>query len=78
MKWENDYIKIYFPKHKFDQIGLNKDDTRQVFSNHNDPSVCPLRALTSYLFVFPSIFGDGKNCSLEKIKRSVSILAHTE
>ena len=24
-KWEKDHLKIYFSKHKSDQIGLNKD-----------------------------------------------------
>ena len=41
MKWENDHLKIYFPKHKFDQIRLNKDEARNVYSNPNDPAVCP-------------------------------------
>ena len=52
IKWENDYCKIYFPKHKSDQIGLNQDEARHVHSNSNDLSVCLLRALVSYLLVF--------------------------
>ena len=59
MKWENNYLKIYFPKHKSDQIGLNKDEARHVYSNPNNPSVCPLRTLTFYLIAFPSVFVDG-------------------
>ena len=30
VKWENDDLKIYFPKHKSDQIGLNQDEARQM------------------------------------------------
>ena len=56
-KWSS---QIYFPKHKSDQIGLNNDEVRHVYSNPTDPSIYPLRALASYLFVLPSIFGDGK------------------
>ena len=63
VKWENDHLKTYFPKHKSDQTGLNKDEARHIYSNPNDPSICPLRAVASYLLVFPSIFVDGKNCS---------------
>ena len=33
MSWENDHMKIFFPKHKSDQIGLNKDEPRHVYSN---------------------------------------------
>ena len=59
VKWENYHLKIYFRKKKSDQIGLNKDEARHVYSNPNDPAVCPLHALVSYLLVFPSNFGDG-------------------
>ena len=52
---ENDHLKIYFPKHKSDQIGLNKDKDRHVYSNPNDPSLSPLLALASYPLVYPSI-----------------------
>ena len=53
MKWEIDYCKIYFKKHYYDQIGLNKNEARHVYA------VCPLCALGSCLLVFPSIFVDG-------------------
>ena len=51
---------LSFPKHKSDQIVLNKDEAKYVYSNPNDSSVCPLRALASYLLIFPSILVDGK------------------
>ena len=89
MRWEIDHLKIYFPKHKSDQIGLNKDEARHVYSNLNDPSVCPLRALVSYLLVYPSIFVDDKksfhgkdrkkrfNTCLHRITKSNSHLYET-
>ena len=60
VKWKYYRLKIYFPKHISDQIGLNKDVTRYVYSNANDPSVCLLHAFASYLLIFPSIFVDGR------------------
>ena len=42
MMWENDQLKICFPKHKSDQIGLNKEETQHIYSNPNDPAVFPL------------------------------------
>ena len=59
VKWEIDHLKIYFPKYESDQIGLNKNEARSVYSNPDDPSVFPLQALASYLLVFPSILVDG-------------------
>ena len=60
-EWENDNLKIYFPNHKSDQIGLNKDE-----ANTNDASVCLLYVLPSYLFVFPSILLIETNYSRER------------
>ena len=56
LKWENDHLKVYFSKHKSDQIGLNKDETRHKSSNPKDPTVCPIQVFASYLLVFPEIF----------------------
>ena len=56
LKWENDHLKVYFPKHKSDQIGLNKEEARHIYSNPKDPTVCLLQALASYFLVFPEIF----------------------
>ena len=54
--WENDHMKVYFPKHKSDQIGLNKDEARHIYSNPLLPEVCPIRAMASYLIAFPDVF----------------------
>ena len=69
VKWENDHLKIYFLKHKSDQIGWNKDEARHIYSNPNDPSVCPLRALAFYLLVFPFIFVDGNKLFPRKYQK---------
>ena len=53
-------MKIYFPRHKSDQIGLNKEEARYIYSNPKDLAICSLRALASYLLVFPQIFIDAK------------------
>ena len=54
--WENDHMKVFFPKHKSDQIGLNKDEARHIHSNPLSPKVCPIRAMASYLIAFPDVF----------------------
>ena len=59
LKWENDHLKVYFSKHKSDQIGLNKDEARHKYSNPKDPAVYLIQALASYLLVFPEIFING-------------------
>ena len=59
MTWESDHLKIYFARHKSDQIGLNKDEARHVYSNPCCPVVCPVRALASYCLAFPLVFIDG-------------------
>ena len=50
-----DHMKVFFPKHKGDQIGLNKDEPRHVYSNPIQPEVCAMRAMASYFFTFPQI-----------------------
>ena len=52
MKWESDHLKVYIAKHKGDQLGENKDEPRHVYSNPVSPSVCPLRAMATYLLCF--------------------------
>lgn len=61
MRWENNTLKVFFPRHKGDAVGLTKDEARHVYSNPLTPAVCPLRALASYLMIFPKILIDG-NC----------------
>ena len=55
MRWEEDHMKAFFPKHKSDQAGLTSSEPRHVYSNALDPSICPIRALGAYLIAFPGI-----------------------
>ena len=59
MRWDDDNLKIYFPRHKSDQIGLNKDEARHVYSNPINPNVCPIRAMAAYLLAYPQVILDG-------------------
>ena len=61
MRWENDTLKVFFPRHKDDAVGLTKDEARHVYSNPLAPAVCALRALASYLVIFPKMLIDD-NC----------------
>ena len=58
MRWDNDTLKVFFPRHKSDQVGLNKDEARHVYSNPLTPAVCPLRALACYCMIFPKVLID--------------------
>lgn len=59
MIWSNDHLNIYFPKHKYDKIGLNKEEARHIYSNPKDPALCPICALVSYMLVFPDVYVEG-------------------
>ena len=59
MRWDDDHLKIYFPKHKSDPIGLTKEEARHIYSNPLIPKVCPIRALAIYALTFPQVFLDG-------------------
>ena len=58
LKWDGDHLKVYFPSHKSDKLGENKDEPRHVYSNPVIPAVCPIRALASYLLLFPDIVSE--------------------
>ena len=55
MRWEEDHIKIFFPKHKSDQGGLTSNEPRHVYSNPIEPSICPVRALAAYFIAYPGV-----------------------
>ena len=59
MSWEDDHLKIFFAKHKSDQVGMNKDEPRHVYSNPCMPVICPIRALAAYCLAFPQVIIDG-------------------
>ena len=48
MIWENDHLKAYFLKHKLDQIVLNKEEARHIYSNPKDSVIYALRTFSSY------------------------------
>ena len=58
--WGGDHVKIFFPKHKSDQFGEQKDEPRHMYCNPVMPSVCAIRALGQYLICFPDVVSEGK------------------
>ena len=56
---ENDHLKVNFPIYKSDQIDLNKEEARLIYSNTKDSAVYLIQALASYLLAFPEIFING-------------------
>ena len=59
MSWEDDHLKIFFARHKSDQVGMNKDEPRHVYSNPCMPVICPICALAAYCLAFPQVIIDG-------------------
>ena len=55
LRWEDDHLKVFFPRHKSDQAGLTSRDPRHIYANPYDPVVCPIQALSSYLICYPGI-----------------------
>ena len=53
--WENNHLKLFFPKYKSDQIDRNKEEARHVYLNPKNSAVCPIQALASYLLAFLEI-----------------------
>ena len=78
LKWENDHLKVYFAKHKSDQIGLNKDEARNIYPNPKDPTVCPIRALAFYLLVFLEIFINGNKLFPGNDQKKYSLIVYIE
>ena len=58
LKWEGYHIKVFFPRHKSDPKGENKEEPRHVYTNPTNPTICPIHALASYLFIYPEIATD--------------------
>ena len=55
LRWEDDHLKVFFPRHKLDQAGLTSRDPRHIYANPYDPVVCPIQALSSYLMCYPGV-----------------------
>ncbi len=55
LRWEDDHLKVFFPRHKSDQAGLTSRDPRHIYANPYDPVVCPIQALSAYLMCYPGV-----------------------
>ena len=53
--WENDSLLFYFAKTKGDQSGDKSGDMWHVYSNPNNPELCPVLALANYLLSHPDL-----------------------
>ncbi len=53
--WEDDCLAFRFAKSKTDQMGRNSDQVWHVYATPNNPYVCPLLALATYIFANPSL-----------------------
>ena len=60
LKWSGDHLKVYFSTHKSDKLGECKEEPRHVYSNPIKPVVCPIRAIASYLMLFPDIVAENQ------------------
>ena len=50
LEWEDDCLIIYFAHTKCDQTGLKRDEPWHLYANPLKPSICPILALSRYIF----------------------------
>ena len=55
IEWRNDSLLFYFGKSKSDQEGDRSGHPWHVYSNPNEPELCPVLALSKYLLSNPSL-----------------------
>ena len=55
ISWDEDSLIFYFMKSKGDQEGLNSNEPWHIYSNPLNPFICPILALTRYVFCNPSV-----------------------
>ncbi len=53
--WEDDCLAFCFAKSKTDQTGRNSNQVWHVYATLNNPCVCPVLALATYIFANPSL-----------------------
>jgi hypothetical protein len=53
LNWTNDCLVVFYGKMKNDQEGENLREGRHVYSNPENPVVCPILALSIYLITTP-------------------------
>ena len=50
IQWRSDFLIFYFGTSKVDQTGERSSDHWRVYSNPNNPTICPVLALAKYIF----------------------------
>ena len=50
IQWRSDFLNLYFWTLKGNQTGDRQRYPRHVYSNTNDPIICPVIALDQYIF----------------------------
>jgi hypothetical protein len=53
--WEDDCMAFHFAKSKMDQMGRNSDQVWHVYATPNNPCVCPVLTLATYIFANPGL-----------------------
>ena len=60
-QWYGDSLQFFFGKHKHSQTGENSSEPWHVYANPKNPFICPILALSKYVFSNPDLVNDGKN-----------------
>ena len=55
VEWRQDCLVFFFAKTKGDQAGDKAGEPWHVYSNPNDPAICPVLSLAKYLFANPDV-----------------------
>ena len=55
VQWQNDSLVFYFAKTKCDQSGDKSYDPWHVYSNPENPELCPVLSLSKYLISHPDL-----------------------
>ena len=53
--WEDDCLAFRFAKRKTDQTGRNSDQVCHVYATPDKPAICPVLALSTYVFANPGL-----------------------
>ena len=55
VEWRQDCLVFFFGKTKGDQAGEKAAEPWHVYSNPDDPVICPVLALAKYMFAYPDL-----------------------
>ena len=61
VQWYGDSLQFFFGTHKRSQTGENSSEPWHVYANPENPFICPILALSKYVFANPDLVNDGKN-----------------